>query len=180
MKKLLFVALALFSYAGTGIMAQENNSDADNDRKEKAKEFITKQAERMAKNLKLDDAKTKTFTDLLVEYRTQEMELRMSSAANRRQENRKKRSQMTDAQADSLIQARFELEQKQLELKKTYYDKFRKDFTPSQLVNVFMPQPRIGNNVRRPRNFQNRPGGPQGGFGGPDGGFGAPRAGGNF
>ena len=93
MKKLLFVALALFSYAGTGVMAQENNSDADNDRKEKAKEFITKQAERMAKNLKLDDAKTKTFTDLLVEYRTQEMELRMSSAANRRQENRKKRSQ---------------------------------------------------------------------------------------
>ena len=154
-------------------MAQENNSDADNDRKEKAKEFITKQAERMAKNLKLDDAKTKTFTDLLVEYRTQEMELRMSSAANRRQENRKKRSQMTDAQADSLIQARFELEQKQLELKKTYYDKFRKDFTPSQLVNVFMPQPLIGNNVRRP-------GGPQGGFGGPDGGFGAPGAGGNF
>ena len=87
---------------------------------------------------------------------------------------------MTDAQADSLIQARFELEQKQLELKKTYYDKFRKDFTPSQLVNVFMPQPRIGNNVRRPRNFQNRPGGPQGGFSGPDGGFGAPGAGGNF
>ena len=170
MKKLLFVALALFSYAGTGVMAQENNSDADNDRKEKAKEFITKQAERMAKNLKLDDAKAKTFTDLLVEYRTQEMELRMSSAANRRQENRKKRSQTTDAQADSLIQARFELEQKQLELKKTYYDKFRKDFT----------QPRIGNNVRRPRNFQNRPGGPQGGFGGPDGGFGAPGAGGNF
>ncbi len=189
MKRLLIAAFALLISSSANVMAQNSDSDKKN-REENMKKMTTEQAQRLAKEMKLDDAKTKTFTDLYVEYRTKEMELRFASMnkANRERGEKKegkKAETMTDAQADSLITATFSRTQKELDLKKEYYEKFRKDFTPSQLVKVFAAQPRFDRNgARSNRNGQggNFNGGGRGGFGGQGngGGFGGPDMGGGF
>lgn len=159
--------LLMLFMAGSSVELQAQNEDSRSERMQK----MTKQrVEALAKELKLDKEKTATFVSLCTEYYTKQMELRnMSKPADGA---KRTESKVTDEQADALITKALETEQKEVELKKEYYAKMKKEFTASQLLKVFAPQrrtrmPNGGQRQPRPdfgRNNGNFNGG--GGFGG--------------
>lgn len=91
-----------------------------------------------------------------------------------------KRKKMTDAKADSLMTASFETQEKELQLRKEYYSKFKAQIGAANAYKVISPRPQM---MFGP---QGRPGNGRGGFGGgrdgrPGGNFGSPRdMGGDF
>lgn len=168
MKKMIYAALALMAITTTGAKAQDK-SDSD-DRAAKMKEMISKQAENLAEQMKLSDDKTADFKTLYVEYRTKEFELRANGMKNASgKKSKKKDDEMTDAKADSLINASFEMQENELKLKKTYYPKFKSLVGAANAYKVF------GNRGQMRRQNTNNNNNGQGGQN-----FGGQRPGGDF
>jgi hypothetical protein len=95
------------------------------------------QAQRMGKQLMLDDAKLAQFTSLYKEYLTALKECRPAA-----KENKVKPCERTDAQIQQDIEQRFEVRQKVLDTQKKYYASFKKILNARQLEKVFsMPRP---------------------------------------
>lgn len=95
------------------------------------------QAQRMGKQLMLDDAKLAQFTSLYKEYLTALKECRPAV-----KENKVKPCERTDAQIQQDIEQRFEVRQKVLDTQKKYYASFKKILNARQLEKVFsMPRP---------------------------------------
>lgn len=98
------------------------------------------QAQRMGKQLMLDDAKLAQFTSLYKEYLTALRDCRPNPedlAAEK-----VKKSERTDAQIQQDIEKRFETQQKILDTQKKYYASFKKILNARQLEKVFsMPRP---------------------------------------
>lgn len=166
MKKVCMMLIMLFM-AGSSVELQAQNEDTRTERMQK----MTKQrVEALAKELKLDKEKTASFVTLCTEYYTKLMELRMAKPVDN---SKRTEGKMTDEKAEEFITKTFDLEQKEVELKKEYYAKMKKEFTASQLLCVFAQQRRVrsmpnnGQRQQRPgfgRNNGNFNGG--GGFGG--------------
>ena len=94
------------------------------------------QAQRMGKQLMLDDSKLAQFTSLYKEYLTALKECRPAV-----KENKVKPCERTDAQIQQDIEKRFETQQKILDTQKKYYASFKKILN-AQLEKVFsMPRP---------------------------------------
>ena len=91
-----------------------------------------------------------------------------------------KREKMTDAKADSLMNASFETQEKELQLRKEYYKKFKAQVGAANAYKVLSPRPQM---MFGP---EGRPNNGRGGFGGggngrPGGNFGGPGSmGGDF
>lgn len=95
------------------------------------------QAQRMGKQLMLDDAKLAQFTSLYKEYLTALKECRPVA-----KENKVKPCERTDAQIQQSIEQNFEIRQKVLDTQKKYYASFKKILNARQLEKVFsMPRP---------------------------------------
>lgn len=90
------------------------------------------QAQRMGKQLMLDDAKLAQFTSLYKEYLTALKECRPAA-----KENKVKPCERTDAQIQQDIEQRFEVRQKVLDTQKKYYASFKKILNARQLEKVF-------------------------------------------
>lgn len=96
------------------------------------------QAQRMGKQLMLDDSKLAQFTSLYKEYLTALKECRPAPEENQKV----KPSERTDAQIQQDIEKRFETQQKILDTQKKYYASFKKILNARQLEKVFsMPHP---------------------------------------
>lgn len=133
-------------------------------------EMFNRQAERLAKTMKLDDEKTELFTVLYLDYQTTRMNAANPKGENDEQE-RIDMKKITDEQATELINKQLARTEAQLKVDKEYLAKFLEFLTPTQVVNIFAPQRNARNmGGERPQGFG------RGGFGGPGGGFG----GGNF
>lgn len=90
------------------------------------------QAQRMGKQLMLDDAKLAQFTSLYKEYLTALKECRPVA-----KENKVKPCERTDAQIQQSIEQNFEIRQKVLDTQKKYYASFKKILNARQLEKVF-------------------------------------------
>ena len=89
------------------------------------------QAQRMGKQLMLDDDKLAQFTSLYKEYLTALKECRPVA-----KENKVKPCERTDAQIQQDMEKRFEIRQKVLDTQKKYYASFKKILNARQLGKV--------------------------------------------
>lgn len=162
-----FVAAMLMVLTAVPAMAQDNGEA----RKEKfdVAELYNKNANRMAKQMKLEDTEKDKFVALYIEYQTAR---NGSQEFGKKNDSEKSESrEMTDEKAKKLIEKNFSDRERQLKVDKEYYPKFAEFLTAKQLMPVFM----TGGGMRPDRNRQgqrNGNGGPDMGPGGfPGGGF---------
>lgn len=157
MKKniLLAAVLALVSVAA---MAQ--NPNGGQRQRFDPTEMYNRMAERLAKQMKLDDEKSASFKVLYLDYQMarQNAEKPKGEDAKQSASDFKK---MTDAEATALIEKQFATQEAQLAVDKSYLPKFLELLTPVQVAQVYVR--RGGMQSARPQ---------QGGMGRPGGGFG--------
>lgn len=160
MKKLILSALALV-LVSVATMAQNNNG-GQRQRMTPA-EMYNLQAERLAKQMKLNDEKSESFKVLYLDYQTAR-----HNAENPKGEDKKAEridyKKMTDEQATELIQKSFAAQEAQLAVDKAYLPKFLEILTPVQAAQIFIR--RAGNMQQGGFNPQQR------GMGGRPGGMG--------
>ena len=188
-KQVLCLAVAALATAVT-TMAQRPE-----DFEQKRKERIEKRAKDQAKELKLDKETSIWFTNLYIEYQEQLGAVRKeamkdmpkpakpeteSEEANPEDMKQKEMKKLTDEQAEKFILGGFDVTEKEVQVKREYYARFREKLTPKQLIRIFSA-PRGGARGQwGGRQQGGRPMGGPGGFppmGGP-GGF--PPMGGGF
>lgn len=182
MKKMILMAFVLTAITFTGAKAQDNGKDGKN-REEIFKEMLTKQADKLAEDMKLSDDKAADFKTLFQEYKTKEMNLKFKDGQKKKgagKQEKGKRQEMTDARADSLMTANFETQEQQLQLRKEYYAKFKAQIGAANAWKIFSPQQMMRPGAAGGQQ-NNRRGGFGGGFGGgmPGGESGMP-GGGDF
>ena len=197
MKTRLILALAAFILAGW----LNINAQAPQQGRPDAQQIVQMAADRMAKELALDDRTTVAFTEIYKAYLTEKFaimsELRgLRDSAPRQPEaergERKGRKghqgepdkvHNEESAAEQIVkgferrQKMIEIEQKQLALDIVYCDKFNKILNPKQILKIYERHSRFGQGFGgqqggRPQFQGGRPGGPGGFPGGRSGGFG--------
>lgn len=177
----------LFALAIVGSsMSVSARDKKDNDKQDDRRaEMQKKMATRTAEEMKLDEATTAWFVPLYVEYQDTLQSVKRGERPEPKKDKADKKAEpkeMTDAEAEALIEKSFVQAEKEVALKRAYYAKFKEKLTAKQLVRIFGrqggPQGMRGGQRggQRGAGQQGGPegfGGPQGGgFGGPQGGFG--------
>lgn len=186
----LFAALTL----GSTLTVQARDKKTDGDSKER----LTKQATRMASELKLDDKTQAWFIPLYAEYQDTLRSLRrpvemrvqskkgkackqgLASDANGQAPDVKGetpqaklgRLQLTDAEALQRIEENFSRTEREVALKRVYMARFQEKLTPQQLFVIFCRSSMQQRPQKgRPQGGMQGGGRPMGGFGGPQGGM---------
>lgn len=166
MKK-VFMGLALLAITAGSLTASAQRNDRSEERMAK---MVERQAENLAKSMKLDKDQKATFVELYKEYQDTLRAVRRGAVAEPQQEKGKK-EELTEEEAEQRIITSFEQEAQATALKQAYYKKFREHFTAAQLVSVFIPQMQQRQDNRQAGGGDNNGGPMQGGPGAP-GGFG--------
>lgn len=162
--------IAVFAFALFAVSVSAQNQQGRRQRMNTT-EMYTRQAERLVKQLKIEDDKKDLFTALYLDYQNAR-----HNVANPKGENEKEEKidlkKMSDDAAKELVQKQFAQQEAQLAVDKEYYQKFLEMLTPVQVAQIFVT--RLGRNAE---GFGGR-----GGFGGgfPGGGFGGGGFGGGF
>lgn len=186
----LFAALTL----GSTLTVQARDKKTDGDSKER----LTKQATRMASELKLDDKTQAWFIPLYAEYQDTLRSLRrpvemhaqskkgkackqgLASDANGQAPDVKGKTpqaklgrlQFTDAEALQRIEENFSRTEREVALKRVYMARFQEKLTPQQLFVIFCRSSMQQRPQKgRPQVGMQGGGRPMGGFGGPQGGM---------
>lgn len=186
----LFAALTL----GSTLTVQARDKKTDGDSKER----LTKQATRMASELKLDDKTQAWFIPLYAEYqdtlrslrRPVEMRAQSKKGKARKQglasdangqapdvkgktpQAKLGRPQLTDAEALQRIEENFSRTEREVALKRVYMARFQEKLTPQQLFVIFCRSSMQQRPQKgRPQGGMQGGGRPMGGFGGPQGGM---------
>lgn len=186
----LFAALTL----GSTLTVQARDKKTDGDSKER----LTKQATRMASELKLDDKTQAWFMPLYAEYQDTLRSLRrpvemraqrkkgkackqgQASDANGQATDLKGetpqaklgRLQFTDAEALQRIEENFSRTEREVALKRVYMARFQEKLTPQQLFVIFCRSSMQQRPQKgRPQGGMQGGGRPMGGFGGLQGGM---------
>lgn len=144
MKKVVYLAAVLAAFTFTGVQAQDEGRQGG-DPAEFAKKMISNQADALVKDLDLDESKVADFKTLFTEYKEKELSLRFSGRGQnkaKKGESKKegKRSKISDSKADSLMTARFEQQEKELQLQKEYYEKFKQQVGAVAAYRVMAPR----------------------------------------
>lgn len=165
-----FIVLVVFC---TSVSAQDNQQQGRRRRMD-ATEMFNRNAERLVKQLKLDDEKKDMFTVLYLDY----MAARQNAAHPKGETDDNANvdfKKITDEEAKELVEKQFARTEAELKVDRDYYTKFLDILTPAQAAQVFVRgagRGMEGMNGRRPEGFG------RGGFGG--GGFGGGFGGGGF
>lgn len=188
-KQALILAVAAFAMVTT--TTAQRRGDFEQIRKER----MEKRAKEQAKELKLDKETSVWFTNLFIEYQEQLMAVRKEAMkdmpkpskpekdgeeASPEDVKEKEMKKFTDEQADKFILGSFDVAEKEVAVKRDYYNRFREKLSPKQLMRVFSPRRGGMRGGQGGDQRGGRPMGGQGGFppmGGP-GGF--PPMGGGF
>jgi len=107
--------------------------------KKSKKEAPKDPTEHFVKALELDDAAAAKFADVYKAYREDVKALRPEKNGERKRPDEK-----TDAEVEAEIQAQFDQSQKLLDLRKSYYGKFREFMTPKQIQKFYMMEKHAG------------------------------------
>lgn len=174
--KFIIASLALCIVSLT-MSAQDNQRQGRRQQRFDPTEMFNRNAERLAKQMKLDDEKKDLFTVLYLDYQTARQNAANPKGQNEREEAVDLKT-LTDEKAKELVEKQFQRTEAQLAVDKEYYAKFLEILTPVQAYQVIVPQRgRAGMGGMEGRPDGNRGFGRPGGFGGPGGGFGGPGGG---
>lgn len=163
MKKMILTALA-FVLVSVATMAQDNGGSRQ---RMSPAEMYTRMADRLAKQMKLDDAKTEAFKVLYLDYQTARHNAE-NPKGEKAAEEEVDFKKMTDAQATELIQKQFATQEAQLSVDKAYLPKFLEILTPVQAAQIYVRRAGMQQGFRGGQQGGGRPGGMgrPGGFGG--------------
>ncbi|MDD6890075.1 MAG: hypothetical protein PUD39_07440 [Bacteroidales bacterium] len=123
--KIMLVVLALCAFT-----IPANAQQRKNGKRPSTEQLAEKQAKHIAQELCLDDETTAKFIATYTQCQKEIM------ASNPRKRFDKKQSR-TEAQTDSLLRARFDHSQRLLDLRKKYYEEYRKFLTAKQIERVY-------------------------------------------
>lgn len=158
MKTRLVIALAICMLAGQFSINAQNYGHGRPD----PEQMVQFAADRMAKELALDDETTKQFTEIYKTYLTDKFALmreyremrgnnpQEQTADNGGQRGRKNEVQNEESAAEQIVrsferrQKMIELEQKQLTLDIQYCEKFNKVLNPKQILKLYEMQNSFG------------------------------------
>ncbi len=127
MNKRLMMLMAFVAVFVSSTLAQNDGKRG----KGRREDFSEMQLKQVIKALKLDNDKTAEFTALYQEYQ------QALKDCNQPLEAGKKVSEMTDEELDQKIKNDFEQGRKMLEVKETYYDKFKGLLTVQQINTMY-------------------------------------------
>jgi len=133
MKKFSFVFAVLLAITFTA------NAQDKKERKGEPKD----PTEHIVKALELDDAAAAKFTETYKAYREDAKALRPTPAGEG-----KKFEDKTEAEAEIEIQQQFEYNQKLLDLRKSYFSKYREFMTPKQIQKFYRMERRMNDHAR--------------------------------
>lgn len=167
MKKFILSALALV-LVSVGAAAQNGNGGQR--QRIDPTELYNRQADRLVKQMKLEDDKAEVFKVLYLDYQTARQNA-MNPKGEKAENERIDMKNLTDAQATELIQKRLAAQEAQLKVDKDYLPKFLEILTPVQATQVYIQRGGQRAGMGQPGGGQGRP---NGGFGG------GPRNGGGF
>ncbi len=147
---------------GTSAYAQSPTKEKAATTTATSKETATKQAVRMADNLKLDDQTQEWFVPLYAEYREALRAVRNTACPLSADGKKRNLQELNDKEATQYIENGFAQTEKEVALKKSYYAKFKKKLTPQQLLAIFSRGGHPGNGKVRhlkPMHGHNHPNG---------------------
>lgn len=179
---------ALFSVIMALIIAMSFNASADDnkkDRKERPKftpeQMATMRAQRIAENLKLDDATTNKFVETYKAYLNEQHEIFAKYGKEMKEGKKGDKKQKTDAEVEKEILDQIAMSRAQLDLREKYYKKFRTFLNPKQIKAVYNQEKK---NMGKMRDEKSRRGGQPGMDGKPGNGqmppMPQPKDGGNY
>ena len=128
MKNVFKIMLVVFALCAFTIPA--NAQQRKNGKHPSTEQLAEKQAKHIAQELCLDDETTAKFIATYTQCQKEIM------ASNPRKRFDKKQSR-TEAQTDSLLRARFDHSQRLLDIRKKYYEEYRKFLTAKQIERVY-------------------------------------------
>lgn len=180
MKTKAFFVVLFIALSSVSVFAQNNQSRRN---RVNTTEMYNRQAERLVKQMKLDDEKAELFTILYLDYQAARHNAANPKGESEEQDQRIDMKKITDEEATELINKQIARAEAQVKVDKEYLPKFLEIITPVQAINVFAPMRAMGRGEgQRPQGFGGGRGGfgGAGGFGGPGGGFGGGDFGGGF
>ena len=105
-------------------------AQSDNNQRLSREQLAEKQAKHIAYKLGLDEEATKKYVETFCDYQKEIWALGP-------RETGKKKAEMTDAETDQEIQARFERSEKILSIRQKYYKRYSKFLTPKQIDRAY-------------------------------------------
>ncbi len=135
---LLIVTTTIFC---ENVQAQNQRQAQSDKRRLNREELANKQAEQIASALAFDKNTSKQFIDTYCRYLKETWEARSEKGT-------RKGPARTDEEIEQAIQARFERSQKLLDLRKKYYEEYRKFLTPTQIQRVYDQERKIMNHLQ--------------------------------
>lgn len=164
MKHLNIYIAALLFCTSLSVGAQSRHGrGGEGDGQNRRQEMVQRQAESLVDRMSLDDTTAAWFVPLFVEYNEAMAKVRKEAMPSKD----KAIDALSDEDAEQLIEDAFASEEKVVQVKRDYYERFKQRLTAQQLVKVFTFQP---GSQRGQRGQQGSQQGGRGGFGGP--GFG--------
>ena len=143
MKQLIktLIILIIAAFAVDTASARNNNN-----RRKNRQEFVQIKAKHIADELNLDEATTAKFVET---YCACEKEIWES-----RPDVKSDRTSATDAEAEAAIMARFDHSQKILDIRRKYYNEYKKFLTPLQIEQVYSWEHKMMNKLSKKRHRQ--------------------------
>lgn len=140
-KTLLILIIAVFAIDSAN--AQDNQN-----RKKNRQEFVQIKAKHIAEQLKFDEATTEKFVETYCACEKEIWESRPDIKPNQ--------TYATDAEAEAAIMARFDHSQKILDIRRKYYNEYKKFLTPLQIEEVYSWDHKMMNKLSKKRHQQGR------------------------
>ncbi len=132
MKNVCKIALMAIMMVTFSIATQAKDNDNDGKKQRMTREQMAEaQAKHIANEIALDDATTQKFVET---FTAQQKEVWTLFPKNK---DKKKKSDMTDADAEKFIKDHFDQSQKILDIRKSYYQKYSKFLTQKQILRVY-------------------------------------------
>ena len=164
MKKMMLVAIATLLMA-LPVAAQKTTLTPE----EKAQRQAVKLEQRslhLAATLALDDAATVKFVDVYKRYTHDMSAVRKQFKMHRPKKANvaagQPREELTDAQVEENIRARFAMSRAIIDVRETYYTEFRTFMNPKQIQKLYQLEQQQGKKMQQHKQGQKGHGGPQG------------------
>lgn len=170
MKKLMMAVCVALLAGGTMFAQNQNQGPQGGNRgqaqqqprqEEQQKPDPEKIAKGMAERLMLDDETSTKFVALYEEYLEALSDCCGEKDEDKSEAQKEPKTELTDSEIDEQMTARFEAQEKMLDVQKEYYEKFKKVLTMRQVKQLY-DRP---NGMRQPHNGGQPQGQPQGAHG---------------
>lgn len=130
LKKLTMVYIMIMASISAALAQQTANNKCKEKKRPNMEQFNQVQANRIAQQLAFDDKTTKKFVETFCNCRKE-------IAATRLPRSEKKPGEMTDAEVDKSIKAKFQQSRKILDIREKYYNAYSKFLSPKQIQRVY-------------------------------------------